>query len=80
MAKGFQIHIGKEVEGIRGERAVAIERRDFGRELRGHWYEKQIGGEGVIILSHFKLLDKDIILNTTQTQKRVFFSKQLHTK
>ena len=35
-AKGFQIHIGKEVEGIRRERAVAIERRDFGRELRGH--------------------------------------------
>ena len=44
MARGFHIHVGKEVEGIRGERAVAIERRDFGRELRGHWYGKQIGG------------------------------------
>ena len=45
----------------------------FERGSRGHWYEKQRGGEGVIIVSHFKLLDKDIILNTTQTQKEFFF-------
>ena len=61
MARGFHIHV-KEVESIRGERAVAIERRDFGRELRGHWYEKQMGGV-LIILSNFELLDKDITIH-----------------